>query len=151
MIVTRSRLAPKELPCQFGSEFGDGHQTEFELGGAPFKGFEDTLAVLLLVVFGSNVDVFFSVFEHVVDDLRQFVGRRRDRFGGSQSGFHATVECAKGTIRTGKRLGGQSQNARGPVGAGSGFAADQTASGFLVARTKTQPRREMFLGGPMAA
>ena len=80
-----------------------------------FKALKNSLFVLKLVVFSTEVFVFFLVSEHDVDDACQLVGGSCNCFWSTKSCPHSSKESPEGTLISVETLGGYSQSGICPI------------------------------------
>ena len=71
-----------------------GHQVKAEEVGLRFEAFELALFLLREIIVFAEFRVGCAMFDHIVEDHRQFPGGGRDRFGLAEARFHAAVKGA---------------------------------------------------------
>lgn len=121
---------------------------ETEFGSAPLEVTQKPVTVTFFVGGFSLIDVAGTVLEHAVQYAGQFVGGRREGFGGTETSFEATEVRTEGRLTLVERLCCQTQGSGGSVGRGFGAAAQAFATRDLVARGQPKPRAEVFFCGP---
>ena len=96
--------------------------------------------------FGFFEDTFIvgdAVGDEVMNDARQFVRGRRDRFWRAEFGFHAAIEGAKNGLIA---FEGEARHAQGggePAFDGTGFRAEHAIAGDAIVGAETHPGSEV--------
>ena len=133
---------------QLPSNFSGGIRSTLHRRGGGFRGFDqvipefpcaprqvgqDAALVPAFVVFLALIDILRAVFEHVVNETRQFPGGRRDRFGRAETALQAPEERAECLLAVMQAARGQPQHGRRAVGGCFGAAVQHLAARDLVA------------------
>src|SRR3954447_15560007 len=111
---------------------------------------QHALLVRLLVLLLPLRHVLLPVLEHLVDDPRQLVRRRRYRLGYAAPRGHAAEEGTQGALRALQVSRRQAQRLRRPVYPGPRRRRQQIAARLPRARRQPQPAAEALLAGPAA-
>jgi hypothetical protein len=89
---------------------------EAEFGSAPLEVTQKPVTVTFFVDGFSLIDIAGAVLEHAVEYPGQFVGGRRESFGGTETSFEATEVRTKGRLTLVEGLCCQTQGSGGSVG-----------------------------------
>ena len=85
-----------------------------------------------------------AMFNQMVDDAGELVGRCRDRGWGTQASFHPTKEVAKSALAALEALSCHPQGRGGATFDIAGGGGEDASAGNSVVRTKAQPGGKAF-------
>src|SRR5882672_10152745 len=120
--------------CNGGFRRYRWNQLESQAGGFLDQTSGLACKVLSFVMIGAQIEEFLTVLEHRIDDARHFVGRRRNRFGRSETGTLPPVKGSQPTIGVAH---GQSGKPEGGIGTVLGLlspALKHLSSGNVIVR-----------------
>ena len=89
------------------------------------------------------------LFEHMVDNFRQFMGRGRGSFGWPQCAAHAAIKRPEIAGARAETLRGHAQGTTGPVLDPPTARGEHFAATDLIVRTEAQPGGKMLVCGPL--
>ncbi len=108
------------------------------------------LAVSLLVVFRTFVDVLLTILQHPINQSGKPVGHRRNGFGGAELGAQAAVLGSKVALAAEQCGRCHAQGRRSTVDHTPRASAQDAVATDPVVRAKSQPRGKVGLGFPPA-
>ena len=76
----------------------NGDQLKAEFGRFALEFFQLALTIFELVIVGTQINVLFFIFQHIVNNSCQLMSRRRNGFGGAELGAHTTIKGAERTV-----------------------------------------------------